>query len=312
MNYRFVLGGLTVIVGIYLWLEKEVRVEPSVSAKAQKVTSFTKEVSRPLGSPPIDASGAVSERGSTSLSMSRLNHIQGRELVMALESFWQECQRLSDCADKLTTLEPQLADSRYQLFLRYPSLIREWQQVWGDTELNKFSSLSDKVAEFKRLAALVWGEFAEQIFADELTFYDFSLGLQNVSNGPAEDFAEGYQAYLDKWQNEEVTLELQNNSAKYDKGVSLIPDTYSFEQVQVIKHQLAQQYLSAQEIQSIASRERQIVEQDTQVNQYQIKLSELQTSLEQQRLSTRLSDTEWQTYAEQQISQFRRDYFTFQ
>ena len=115
-----------------------------------------------------------------------------------------------------------------------------------------------------------------------------------------------------KWREKEAVLTLKADSEKYEKGVSLIPSSYPPDKVREIKHQLARQYLTDKEIASIASREQQVAQQNAHIGQYQDELAALHQTLEAQRQSTSLSDSEWQTYVEQKVSQFRRDYFLYQ
>ncbi|MFY2506793.1 chromosome segregation ATPase [Vibrio pectenicida] len=301
MAYHYILFMLAVIAGIYLWPEEEAKVDAAGKTNAQQLELSLETMNKHSADRTVKTPSKI-----------QLANSQGRELVVALEQFWRECQRLDDCALQLSNLELQLSKSRYQLLLRYLDLNKDWQRIWVDTELNHLVSLSDKVAEFKQFAAMIWGDFANVIFADEFALYDFSLELGSLSDTSVEEFVDDYQALLAKWQRQESLLVLESDHAKYEKGVSIIPITYSPDLVQEIKNQLAKRYLTDKDLSAIIAREQQVVQQNDKVDQYQTKLSALNESLRAQRQSTNLSDSEWQTYTEKEISKFRKDYFRYQ
>ncbi|NOH72556.1 chromosome segregation ATPase [Vibrio pectenicida] len=312
MAYHYILFMLAVIAGIYLWPEEEVKVDAAGKTNTQQLELSLETMNKHSADRTVKTPSTYSVETVKTSSKVQLANSQGRELVVALEQFWRECQRLDDCALQLSNLKLQLSKSRYQLLLRYLDLNKDWQRIWVDTELNHLVSLSDKVAEFKQFAAMVWGDFANVIFADEFALYDFSLELGSLSDTSVEEFVDDYQALLAKWQRQEVLLVLESDHSKYEKGVSIIPITYSPDQVQEIKNQLAKRYLTDKDLSAIIAREQQVVQQNDKVDQYQTKLSALNESLRAQRQITNLSDSEWQTYTEKEISKFRKDYFRYQ
>jgi uncharacterized coiled-coil protein SlyX len=312
MNYRAILFVLAVVASIYLWPEEERLVDSTGDKPSQEVGKTSQRVAKPLASHESKLVIAPVKKMEIDRSRAQLNQSQGRELVNAIEQFWSDCLGKGDCLSQLAALKSKLSNSRYQLLANYNHFNNEWQSVWQESELNHFALLSDKVAEFKRLATMVWGEHATLVFADEFALYDFSLEQDSLSESLAADFLNAYQALLIKWREKEAVLALEADSEKYEKGVSLIPSSYPPDKVREIKSQLARQYLTEKEIASIASREQQVVQQNAHVGQYQDKLAALHQSLETQRQSTSLSDSEWQTYVEKSISQFRRDYFSYQ
>ncbi|MBU2895854.1 chromosome segregation ATPase [Vibrio hepatarius] len=311
MAYHYILFMLAVIAGIYLWPEEEMQVDVAGKAKIQQPKLGVETMDNHSANRAVQTVSPHSVEVLTTPSKTLLVNSQGRDLVAALERFWRDCRHLDDCSRQLSNLELQLPDFRYQLLLRYLELNKDWQQIWGGTELNRFILLADKVEEFKQIAVMVWGDFADVIFADEFAFYDFSLELQSLSHAPLEDFVDNYQTLLDKWHPQAELLALVSNSAKYEKGISSIPSSYSLEQVHEIKIQLAKKYLTDESFTAIKAREKQVTQQKNSVEQYQTKLLALQISLESQSMMTELSDSEWQIYAEQQISQFRKDYFRY-
>ncbi|WP_114785421.1 chromosome partitioning protein ParA [Vibrio tetraodonis] len=312
MNYRAILFVLAVVASIYLWPEEERLVDSASEKPSQEVGKAPQRLVKPIASQESNIEGAPVKNAEIDRSITQLNQSQGRELVNAIEQFWADCLGKGDCLSQLAALKSTLSVSRYQLLVNYNHFNREWQSVWQESELNHFTLLSDKVTDFKRLATLVWGEHATLIFADEFALYDFSLEQDSLSESLAADFLNDYQTLLIKWREKEAVLTLEADSEKYEQGVSLIPSSYPPDKVREIKHQLARQYLTEKEIASIASREQQVAQQNAHIGQYQDELVALNQILEAQRQSTSLSDSEWQTYVEQQVSQFRRDYFSYQ
>ncbi|WFB50709.1 chromosome segregation ATPase [Vibrio coralliilyticus] len=313
MVYRYLLLMLAVVAGIFLWPSDEV-VNSRVMVEreyADQSVAANESLARTVVEGGSQSENTISPHQGKVLNP--LAEASGNALVEALESFWQECQQRNDCEQLLVQLQAELSDARYHLLARYPQLKAQWQEVMGELELNQYHSLADRIAEMKRQALLIWGELASVMFAEEYALYDFSLASQDLATDNAESYVESYEALLNQWQPNEESLSLDSGAARYEKGVSLIPSTFTQQQKDQAKAQLAAKYLNAEQSASIAQREKQVASQEAQVASYQSQLSDLKESLDQQRSTagSAMSDLEWQQYVEQQISDFRINFFNY-
>lgn len=313
MVYRYLLLMLAIVAGIFLWPSDEVVNSRAVVEReySDQPVAANQNLARTVVEGGSQSENTIGPRQGKVLNP--LAEASGNTLVEALESFWQQCQQRNDCEQLLVQLKTELSDARYHLLARYPQLKSQWQEVMGELELNQYHSLADRIAEMKRQALLIWGELASVMFAEEYALYDFSLASQALATDNAESYVESYEALLNKWQHNEESLSLDSGAARYEKGVSLIPSTLTQQQKDQAKAQLATKYLNAEQSASIAQREHQVASQEAQVASYQSQLSDLKESLDQQRSTagSAMSDLEWQQYVEQQISDFRINFFNY-
>ncbi|NOH60268.1 chromosome segregation ATPase [Vibrio sp. RE88] len=312
MVYRYLLLMLAVVAGIFLWPSDEV-----VNSRAMVEREFSEQyvaanqsLARTVEEGESQSENTIPHQGKV---LNPLAEASGNALVEALESFWRQCQQRNDCEQLLVQNQAELSDARYHLLARYPQLKAQWQEVMGELDLNQYHSLADRIAEMKRQALLIWGELASVMFAGEYALYDFSLASQELATDNAESYVESYEALLNKWQHNDESLSLVSGAARYEKGVSLIPSTFTQQQKDQAKAQLATKYLNAEQSASIAQREQQVASQEVQVASYQSQLSDLKQSLDQQRSTagSAMSDLEWQQYVEQKISDFRINFFNY-
>ncbi|GLT17495.1 chromosome segregation ATPase [Vibrio zhanjiangensis] len=312
MNYRHLLFVLALFASILLWPEDDTQAESAGKADLQEFRQSSNRRDTHSANALVEDIIPQTSETTEALFAARLTKSHGRQLVSVLEQFWRGCLSQGDCTSQLASMKPSISDFHYQLLVHYPALTEDWQRVWGNAELSERLLLPDKVAEFKQLAVMVWGEFTNAIFADEFALYEFSIEQLSLAEVAAENFVDNYHALLAKWQTQEQLLSLTNQRLKYEKGVNLIPNTYTSEQKQAVKQQLAKRYLTDAEWAVIVARDEQVARQTDKVNQYRTKLSALHESLDNQKQRTNLSDREWQTYVEQKISQFRKEYFQHQ
>ncbi|MDA0127814.1 chromosome partitioning protein ParA [Vibrio sp. MarTm2] len=243
-----------------------------------------------------------------------LNGTKGRALKGEIESFWHRCTTRNDCESQLTELESRLSNERFALIANYHRLNNEWQQSVGNLLFDDQQPLASRIALLKAEARKIWGELAEVIFADEFTLYDFSLQaeqLEQLGAAPAQDYVQAFDDLVKNWQGSEEALGLASEQAKYERAVTLIPNHISHSEREALVQALAQTYLTQQQSDDIQARKQQIVDQQQQVRDYQYELEQLKSTLEAQRSSSHahMSESKWQSYYQQQIASFRRDFF---
>ncbi|MEX0335219.1 chromosome partitioning protein ParA [Vibrio tubiashii] len=296
--------------------------DPSSSTMNHNVSPVESVVETARTPPPIDnlaqedkaqiqARSAQPNQPNASEWVARLSALEGTALSQELEAFWQHCLELNNCEVQLVSLKSLMTDSGYFLLANYPQLKQQWHDSLGTLELNQLATLADKIAEFKREAEAIWGQKAETIFADQFAAYDFALDSQALADISPDDYLAEFQSLTQRWQQNSASVGLDGDVATFETAVSLIPASYSQQQRDAVVNQLAATYLSSEQINEISTRQQQVKEQQQEVKDYQSQLSALKSSLSQQRTSTysAMTDSDWMAYYNEQISQFRIDFF---
>ena len=158
----------------------------------------------------------------------------------------------------------------------------------------------------------MWGQEASRVLADEFALYDFTVEAQSLSLVPTEEYVQQYQQLIERWQANETTLNLASDLAKFENALTLLPSSYTSMQRQQVVEQLSSIYLTSLQVSGILARQQQVATQDQQIVDYQSQLSELKSSLSSRRTTSyaQMSDAQWQAYYQQQIEQFRIEFFS--
>lgn len=241
----------------------------------------------------------------------RLSELKGRTFKAEIEMFWHTCMSDHNCESQLAELEAYLSAERFALLANYHQLNSLWQQSLGNLLFDEQQPLASRIALLKSEAKKIWGELAEVIFADEFALYDFSLQAEQLASTPAQDYVQAYEDLLQTWQDSEAALGLESHQAKYERAVALIPDGVTESEREALIQAFRQNYLSEQESEEIVAREQQIAEQKQQIRDYQSELQQLESRLASQRATSHASwsDSEWQRYYQQEVADFRREFF---
>ncbi|MHB9955006.1 chromosome partitioning protein ParA [Vibrio campbellii] len=241
----------------------------------------------------------------------RLSELKGRAFKAEIEMFWHTCMSDHNCESQLAELEAHLSAERFALLANYHQLNSLWQQSLGNLLFDEQQPLASRIALLKSEAKKIWGELAEVIFADEFALYDFSLQAEQLASTPAQDYVQAYEDLLQTWRGSEAALGLESHQAKYERAVTLIPDGVTESERESLIQAFQQNYLSEQESEEIIAREQQVAEQKQQVRDYQSELQQLELRLASQRATSHASwsDSEWQRYYQQEVADFRREFF---
>lgn len=284
---------------------------PSVESNVARADSSQVSLSQSVLFKQVPSKRTVASQDTADSSVT-LSELQGRALQQQLETFWLTCQSEQNCQAQLAQLRSSLSDQDYDLVANYPELKQQWQYSIGSMELNQFATLAEKVAQVKRQAEMVWGLESSRVLADEFTLYDFSLEAQSLISQPAEEYVQQYQQLIERWQANEATLSLTSDVARFEKALTLLPSSYTLAQRQQVVEQLSSLYLTPTQVSDILARQQQVATQEQQVMDYQSQLSELKFLLSSQRTTTfaQMSDSQWQAYYQQQIDQFRIEFFS--
>lgn len=291
--------------------KEELASSPSPKTKNQSVSSTSPQTSSIV--PDTDTSPQTAKLPSTvQITTERLTQLKGRKLVAELETFWHECMLNRDCEEQLALLEPYLSSARFQLLASYHQLNSQWQESVGNLLFDEQQPLASRIAQLKAEARGIWGELADVIFADEFALYDFNLEAQQLNTQSPESFLQAFEQLIIDWQENAEAIGLTNDQAKYERAVALIPNSMSFPDRQTIIAELEKTYLTKDESEEIHAREQQIAEQKDQVRDYQQALQQLESRLRKERATSHsnLSEPEWQSYYQQEVADFRREFFS--
>ncbi|MFM2611033.1 chromosome partitioning protein ParA [Vibrio campbellii] len=241
----------------------------------------------------------------------RLTELKGRAFKAEIEVFWHTCMSDHNCESQLAELEAHLSAECFALLANYHQLNSLWQQSLGNLLFDEQQPLASRIALLKSEAKKIWGELAEVIFADEFALYDFSLQAEQLASTPAQDYVQAYEDLLQTWHGSEAALGLESHQAKYERAVALIPDGVTESEREALILAFQQSYLSEQESEEIVARAQQVAEQKQQVRDYQSELQQLESRLASQRATSHASwsDSEWQRYYQQEVADFRREFF---
>ncbi|EGR0669376.1 chromosome partitioning protein ParA [Vibrio vulnificus] len=297
--------------------------ESNVAISAQRVEATSSQSVDTIDHQPPDTMVAtnvnsVSARkqtdktSSSELLAESLQQAQGRELIAELDAFWRECQPEKQCEEQLMAVSPYLSAELFTLLSQYPELNAQWQRHLGNLQFDEQQALSARIEQLKAQAREIWGELADILFADEFALYDFSLDSESLSQSEPEEFVANFQRLMVQWQNCAQSFGLVSDSAKYERGVSLIPSHFSDAEQSTIRQILEQTYLSKEERANLQTRKQTVAKQQQQVQDYQAALAELQSRLNKQRATSHAEwpESDWQNYYQQQVSEFRRTFFS--
>lgn len=291
--------------------KEELASSPSPKTKNQSVSSTSPQTSSIV--PDTDTSPQTAKLPSTvQITTERLTQLKGRKLVAELETFWHECMLNRSCEEQIALFEAHLSSARFQLLANYPQLSSQWQESVGNLLFDEQQPLASRIAQLKAEARGIWGELADVIFADEFALYDFNLEAQKLDTQSPDNFLQAFEQLIIDWQENAEAIGLTNDQAKYERAVALIPNSMSFPDRQTIIAELQKTYLTKDESEEIHDRQQQIAEQKEQVRDYQQALQQLESRLRKERATSHasLSEPEWHSYYQQEIADFRREFFS--
>ncbi|CAK2909131.1 Chromosome partitioning protein ParA [Vibrio crassostreae] len=241
-----------------------------------------------------------------------LTELAGKALLNELEEFWTLCQQAGNCTEQLAQLKSELPMEWFELLSNYPKLSADWQVRESTIPLESIDSLEARVELFKQAAQEIWGELANQLFADQFAHLDFTLSTNTFEEVVATEFVSHYQALLSEWEGTTGTINAETPAQQYELAVSLLPNSYSSAELATIKAELQETYLDVEQADNIAAREQQVAQQQQTVMSYHEQLEQLKATLDSQRISSYATWTQqdWDSYYQQQVTDFREQFFS--
>ncbi|SQD77070.1 chromosome segregation ATPase [Moritella yayanosii] len=241
----------------------------------------------------------------------------GQALMTAITSFWQQCRRESNCDELLTQQQLLLDDDRYQLLVNFPVNLQNEQRLMGASLISLDASLTDKIANVKAIREQIWGDDAALLFQQQDAYYDYRLSLSDLDNRlnqtqNSDDFINEYNAMLADRGEDLDSFALSSDTAKYEQALQLIPSSMPEDETVRIKAELASQYLTANEQQSIVNRDQQVDKQKQEITDYQQRLNQLEATLANERATSKktMNDEDWQVYKADRLYQYRLSFFS--
>ena len=308
---------LTILVGMvgYSWSSKE----PKTTYSSVEY----EHVSAPIEARPVTISHIDDNRTNTSYPTDeeepfdhvafaeQLLNLEGKTLFSTLNQFWALCQQASNCKAQLSLLQDELPSEWFELLSHYPTLSAEWKSVESTMPLESIETLEEKVSVFKQSALQVWGELAHQLFSDQFAHLNFTLSASLIKEVEATEFVSHYRNLIMEWDGQAEVLNADTAVKKYELAISLLPSSFSPNELASIKTELQEIYLDDSQANNIVAREHQVAQQQQTVATYHEQLAQLKSSLVVLRSTSHRdwSTQEWDNYYQQQVSSFRENFF---
>ena len=308
---------LTILVGMvgYSWSSKE----PKTTYSSVEY----EHVSAPIEARPVTISHIDDNRTSISYPTDEaesfdhvvfaelLLDLEGKALFNELDQFWGLCQQTSNCREQLALLQDELTSEWFELLSHYPTLSAEWKSVESTMPLESIETLEEKVSVFKQSALQVWGELAHQLFSGQFAHLNFTLSASLIKEVEATEFVSHYRNLIMEWDGQAEVLNADTAVKKYELAISLLPSSFSPNELASIKTELQEIYLDDSQANNIVAREHQVAQQQQTVATYHEQLAQLKSSLVVLRSTSHRdwSSQEWDSYYQQEISGFRENFF---
>lgn len=244
-----------------------------------------------------------------------LSASDGKVLRGLLMDFWSECDAKANCDYLLKLLALLLDKQDYKILASYQHLEAQRKTLMGLELMPQDASLEDKIAQVKYVDAQVWGMAAERLFVDLYQMYDYRLASRELELlVDAQQYVEQYNVLRENAfsANKDASSErVKDPLHAYEQAMDWLPQTMSVEQRDRAQALLAKQYLNQHQAAAISERNKQVEVQALKVRNYQIELARLKKILETQRATShgKMSNTEWKSYYETQLYEFRVNFF---
>jgi hypothetical protein len=235
--------------------------------------------------------------------------LPNNKLIDVIKTFWQNCHAQNNCDDQLAIIKGEVELARYNLIKEYPEKLIVFNGILQSELNSQDQQLEQKLDEIKAAYTSVWGELSEQLFADELTFYDLRIELDALYQDNQDLDLTAKLELVDNW----IYDQQINNSDldPYNAAKYFFSRELESQSDQKLAMDIAAKYLnqtqSTQEEQHLLRRQFQ----KDQGQRYQQALSVLHETLalERKEIYGHLNETDWQKYQEEKIRKFKVEFF---
>ena len=266
------------------------------------------EFSAAMGSELLSASGQqLDKQGSWEIEKSA-----GRELVTLLARFWWDCVAKDSCDQDLLEQKRYLSQERYVLLEHFLQNEQDREELLGLELVSQDISLEQKIAKVKYIDRQVWGDDADLVFKDEYALYQFTLRSRQLSElEDVSGFIYAYEQLLREQHDDLASMALESDLAKYEHGLTLIPDSYSAYDRESVTRALGGQFLTQIQQTSILHRQEQVTYQAIELQSYRQGLDALNRELMSSRQTDRahFSPAQWEEYLAQRQYEYRLNFF---
>lgn len=246
------------------------------------------------------------------ISFINWRELQGKNIKIAVEGFWQQCNQKNKCEQWLQELTDVLSPERHQLLAQYPEKKQELEQLMGSELLSHDLTLAEKVAIIQSQYEQVWGEMANVLFASELALYQHKLEMEQIQETlPSLTREEQLRVIDSYYQTASLSNQLTSKEEQYEQALELLGNDLTSSEYNQLKTELAHVYLGSEKAGMISQRTEQITKQKQEVEIYKQGLAQLQQQLITERNSNKsdLTAQEWAKYQEQTLFNYRKQFF---
>lgn len=293
---------------IYLLREKDTE-HPSLRPLSEVKPSSVVHRNIPNPFTSASAPAPTSEVQEADVHFGELQSLPNNKLISAVKAFWRTCRAVNNCERQLQLLGRAVDMNRYSIISEYPEKLVMFNETINYELTSQDLTLEHKVDQVKSAYASVWGALSEELFFDELAFYDQRLALNSLQINSQDLTLEGKLDVFDRWlqgqSNDDSKLNAYN-AAKLFFGEALESD-----QDKTLAPKLAEKYLPAEQ----AAKEKQRLDrhqfQVGQAQNYQTALLELRQTLMAERngIFHDLSEADWLEYSEAKLREFKVRFF---
>lgn len=246
------------------------------------------------------------------INFNNWQELQGQNVKVAIERFWQQCKMKGQCEQWLQELAEVLSPQRHQLLAKYPEKKQELEQIMGSELLSHDLSLAEKMATIQSQYEQVWGEMANVLFESELALYQHKLEMVQLQETlPSFTREEQLQVIDNYYQEASLSEQLTSKEAQYEQALELLGNALTYREYNQLATELAHVYLSPEKARIISQRADQVAQQKQEVKSYQQGLAQLHQQLAKERNGDKatLTDSEWAAYQEQALFDYREQFF---
>ena len=242
--------------------------------------------------------------------LNKLQSLPNQQIIGAIQKFWKNCQATHSCDNQLKRIKETVSADRYSLISEYPEKLRIFNETIQYELTAEDWALEQKVDEVKAAYASVWGALSEELFFEELSFYDQRLALNTLYRDSQALTLDGKLQVFDDWVQGRSSSD-GNNQDAYNAAKLFLEQELESQQGYALAAELAEKYLTVEQ----ATKEKQRLDrrqfQAGQAQNYQKALTELRQTLmaERKGVYRDLSDADWLEHKEAEVRKFKVQFF---
>lgn len=232
--------------------------------------------------------------------------LDNENIITAAKVFWTKCKRHNNCEAQLKKLQNQLNEEKYNIIKEYPQKISEFNDILQEEITSSNQPLEQKIETIKNAYNTLWGDLAEELFVDELEYYEQRLALNALYSASQYLNLDEKTQLFNEWVNTQTADNHLNNYRAaqlfFSKEISANPD---------FAITIAKKYLTAEQATQEKNHLQRQYHQKNQAKNYQQSLLQLNKKLKDEREGSHnnLNEADWLEYKTQRVYEFRERFF---